>query len=66
MRDRRDAGPGRSAVSIPLRVNLILLMVAAVVIELFAVVSTPLLENLARTEVVQKARIMMEAAAGIR
>src|SRR5262245_45043746 len=41
-------------------------MVAAIVIELFAVVSTPFLENIARTEVVQKARIMMEAAAGIR
>ena len=49
-----------------LKVNLILLVVAAIVIELFAVVSTPLLESVARTEVLQKARIMMEAAAGIR
>src|SRR5512134_1591518 len=49
-----------------LKVNLVLLVVAAVVIELFAVVSTPFLESLARTEVLQKARIMMEAAAGIR
>jgi Protein of unknown function (DUF3365) len=49
-----------------LKVNLILLVVAAIVIELFAVVATPFLENVARTEVLQKARIMMEAAAGIR
>ena len=49
-----------------LKVNLILLVVAAIVIELFAVVSTPFLESAARTEVLQKARIMMEAAAGIR
>ena len=49
-----------------LKVNLILLAVAAIVIELFAVVATPFLENVARTEVLQKARIMMEAAAGIR
>jgi protein-histidine pros-kinase len=49
-----------------LKVNLVLLAVAAVVIELFAVVSTPFLESIARTEVLQKARIMMEAAAGIR
>jgi protein-histidine pros-kinase len=53
-------------VSIPLKVNLILLMVAAIVIELFAVISVPFLEEIARAEVVQKARIMMEAAAGIR
>jgi protein-histidine pros-kinase len=49
-----------------LKVNLILLVVAAIVVELFAVVSTPFLESVARTEVLQKARIMMEAAAGIR
>jgi Protein of unknown function (DUF3365) len=49
-----------------LKVNLILLVVAVIVIELFAVLSTPFLENVARTEVLQKARIMMEAAAGIR
>jgi protein-histidine pros-kinase len=49
-----------------LKVNLILLVVAAIVLELFAVVATPFLENVARTEVLQKARIMMEAAAGIR
>jgi uncharacterized protein DUF3365 len=49
-----------------LRFNLVLLVVAAIVIELFAVVSTPFLENIARAEVLQKARIMMEAAAGIR
>jgi protein-histidine pros-kinase len=54
------------AVRIALKVNLVLLAVAAIVIELFAVVSTPFLENLARAEVVQKARIMMEAAASIR
>ncbi|MFZ1104263.1 MAG: DUF3365 domain-containing protein [Hyphomicrobiaceae bacterium] len=49
-----------------LKLNLVLLVVAAVVIELFAVVSTPFLESIARTEVLQKARIMMEAAASIR
>ena len=54
------------AVRLALRLNLVLLAVAAIVIELFAVVSTPILENIARAEVLQKARIMMEAAAGIR
>ena len=49
-----------------LRVNLVLLAVAAIVVELFAAVSTPFLENIARTDVLQRARIMMEAAAGIR
>ena len=51
---------------IALKVNLVLLAVAAIVIELFAVVSTPFLENIARAEVLHKARIMMEAAASIR
>ena len=50
----------------PLKANLVLVMVAAIVVELFAFVSTPFLENVARSEVLQKARIMMEAAAGIR
>jgi protein-histidine pros-kinase len=49
-----------------LKVNLILLTVAAIVVELFALLSTPFLESIARAEVLQKARIMMEAAAGIR
>jgi Protein of unknown function (DUF3365) len=49
-----------------LKVNLVLLAVAVIVVELFTVVSTPFLENVARAEVLQKARIMMEAAAGIR
>jgi hypothetical protein len=49
-----------------LRVNLALLALAAIVVELFAVLSTPFLENLARSDVLQRARIMMEAAAGIR
>jgi protein-histidine pros-kinase len=53
-------------VSISLKFNLVLLVVAGIVIELFAVVATPFLENIARAEVLQKARIMMEAAAGIR
>jgi Protein of unknown function (DUF3365) len=57
---------GETAVKLALKVNLVLLAVAAVVIELFAIVSTPILENIARAEVLQKARIMMEAAAGIR
>ena len=49
-----------------LRVNLVLLVVTAIVVELFAAVSTPFLENIARADVLQRARIMMEAAAGIR
>src|SRR5262245_58818151 len=49
-----------------LRINLVLLAVAAIVVELFAVVSTPFLENIARADILQRARIMMEAAAGIR
>jgi protein-histidine pros-kinase len=53
-------------VKIALKVNLVLLAVAAIVLELFAVVSAPFLENIARAEVLGKARIMMEAAAGIR
>jgi hypothetical protein len=53
-------------VSVSLKVNLILLTVAAVVVELFAILSTPFLESIARAEVLQRARIMMEAAAGIR
>jgi protein-histidine pros-kinase len=44
----------------------VLLAVAAIVVELFAAVSTPFLENIARADVLQRARIMMEAAAGIR
>jgi protein-histidine pros-kinase len=49
-----------------MKLNLILLLAAAIVIELFAVVSTPFLESLARADLLQQARIMMEAAAGIR
>jgi hypothetical protein len=52
--------------SMNLRVNLVLLAVAAIVVELFAAVSTPFLETIARADVLQRARIMMEAAAGIR
>src|SRR5262249_13074619 len=52
--------------SMNLRINLVLLAVAAIVVELFAAVSTPFLENIARADVLQRARIMMEAAAGIR
>lgn len=51
---------------ISLKVNLILLTVAAVVVEMFAMLSTPFLEDIARADVVQKARIMMQAATGIR
>jgi Protein of unknown function (DUF3365) len=57
---------GTSAVRAQLKVNLILLIVAVVVIKLFTMVSTPFLESVARTEVVQKARIMMESASAIR
>jgi hypothetical protein len=49
-----------------LKINVVFLAVAAIVAELFTVVSTPFLENVARAEVLQKARIMMEGAAGIR
>ena len=52
--------------SVSLKVNLVLVTVAAVVVEMFAMLATPFLEDIARAEVVQKARIMMEAAAGIR
>jgi hypothetical protein len=45
-----------------LRVNLVLLAAAAIVVELFAAVSTPFLKNIARADVLQRARIMMEAA----
>jgi len=53
-------------VRIPLKVNLVVLLVAAIGVELFGVVATPFLDNIARAEVLQKARIMMEAAAAIR
>jgi hypothetical protein len=49
-----------------LKFNLVLLFVAAIGVELLAIVSTPFLENIARAEVLQKARIMMESAAGMR
>jgi Protein of unknown function (DUF3365) len=49
-----------------LKINLSLLVLAAIVVELFAVISTPFLESIARAEVLEKARIMMEAAAGMR
>jgi Protein of unknown function (DUF3365) len=63
---RGHMGSGTTAVRAQLRVNLILLVVAAIVVELFAAVATPFLQRAARTEVLEKARIMMEAAAGIR
>jgi len=53
-------------VRIPLKVNLVVLLVAAIGVELFGIVATPFLDNIARAEVLQKARIMMEAAAAIR
>jgi protein-histidine pros-kinase len=46
--------------------NLLLLFVAAVGVALFAVVSTPLLRGVAKEEVLQSSRIMMESAAGAR
>jgi len=46
--------------------NLMLLLVAAVGVALFALASTPILEGLAREQVLQSSRIMMESAAGAR
>ncbi len=46
--------------------NLLLLFVAIVGVGLFAVASTPFLRAIAREEVVQSSRIMMESAAGAR
>src|SRR5437764_13210451 len=46
--------------------NLTLLFVAAVGLGLFALAATPILEGLARDQVLQNSRIMMESAAGAR
>jgi protein-histidine pros-kinase len=46
--------------------NLMLLIVAVVGVGLFALASTPILQGLARNEVLQNSRIMMESAAGVR
>jgi protein-histidine pros-kinase len=46
--------------------NLLLAFVALVGLALFFVVSTPILEGVAREEVLQSSRIMMESAAGAR
>lgn len=46
--------------------NLVLLLVALVGIGLFALAATPILDGLAREEVLQSSRIMMESASGAR
>ena len=46
--------------------NLMLLAVAVVGVVLFALASTPILQGMARNEVLQDSRIMMESAAGVR
>jgi len=46
--------------------NLLLAIVALVGVALFALASTPILEGLAREQVMQSSRIMMESAAGTR
>jgi protein-histidine pros-kinase len=46
--------------------NLMLLAVAVVGVALFALASTPILQGMARDEVLQDSRIMMESAAGVR
>jgi HAMP domain-containing protein len=46
--------------------NLTLLFVALVGVALFALATTPVLESIARQEVLQSSRIMMESAAGTR
>ena len=46
--------------------NLLLLVVALAGVGLFAIASTPILANVAREEVLQSSRIMMESAAGAR
>src|SRR5690242_12423026 len=48
------------------KLNLLLLVVAALGAGLFFLVSTPFLEALAKDEVVQKSQVMMESAAGAR
>ena len=48
------------------KLNLVLAIVALGGIALFALGSTPLLESIARDEVLQSSRIMMESAAGTR
>ena len=46
--------------------NLMLLLVAGLGVGLFALAATPILEGLAREQVLQSSRIMMESAAGAR
>jgi protein-histidine pros-kinase len=56
----------RGAMGLRTKFNLMLLLVAAVGVALFALASTPILEGLAREQVLQSSRIMMESAAGTR
>lgn len=51
---------------IRLKFNLLLLLVAALGVALFALAAEPLVDTLAREEVEQSARIMMDGAAGAR
>jgi len=46
--------------------NLLLLFVAVLAVGLFAAAATPILRNVAKEEVLQSSRIMMESAAGAR
>lgn len=48
------------------KVNLMIVALAVVAIGLFALVSTPFLESVARDEVLQRSRILMESAGGVR
>ncbi len=54
------------SMGIRLKLNLVLLFVAAVGVALYALISGPFLSELAREEVLVRARIMIESAAGIR
>ena len=51
---------------IRLKFNLLMLLVAALGVALFAFAAEPLVDNIAREEVIQSARIMMDGAAGAR
>ena len=51
---------------IRLKFNLLMLLVAAVGVALFAFAAEPLVDSIARDEVIQSARIMMDGAAGVR
>src|SRR5258708_19132033 len=48
------------------KLNLLIIALAILAIGSFALIATPFLESVARDEVLQRSRIMMESAAGTR